>query len=332
MSKLPNFTNPLAEHLRTLEKFRLPLSELQRTLSKIAEPERQFKVQLQEAFGNYDRIHRIQMLELQAVISKYNAEIQNSLLPYQSVLKAFEARNSRVLRSIGGLNRAFELPNTRILKELSGSFAVLDEFRRQQQGLLATLKTHENFAEKFRTIAGLKSADELVESKFQVMDSILTEVKNGIKYHIDANPETASQLPIDQILNYIGFLLNILFFLYSTLSDNTAEIRQKLSDNEVNIEEKFEHLNSRLDSIAELQEQLVLRICIHGTKIHKRPKSTSTVLAIVKENQVVNVVSVNSNLKSKKWIYITYIDFEFGTPQAGWVMKKYFKRETESYR
>ena len=332
MSKLPNFTNPLTEHLRTLEKFKSPLSELQQTLSEIGEPQRKLRVQLQEAFGSYNRIHRTQMLELQGAISKYNSEIQKSILPFQSVLKDFESRNSQILKSIGGLNKAFELPHTRILKEFSGSFGVLEEFKKQQQGLLATLRIHESFAEKFKTIAELRSADELVEGKFQVMDSILKEVENGIKYHIEANPETDSQLPIDQILNYVGFLLNILFFLYSSLTDKSEEILHKLSDNEVNIEEKFEQLNSRLDSITELQERLSLRVCIHGTKVYKRPKSTSTVLALVKSDQVVNVVSISSNFKSKKWIFVTYVDFEFGTPQAGWVMKKYFKNETENYR
>lgn len=44
MSKHLNFSNPLTEHLRTLEKFKSPLSELQRTLAEIAEPQRKNEI------------------------------------------------------------------------------------------------------------------------------------------------------------------------------------------------------------------------------------------------------------------------------------------------
>ncbi|MFT6856643.1 MAG: hypothetical protein ACJA0X_002625 [Cyclobacteriaceae bacterium] len=44
------------------------------------------------------------------------------------------------------------------------------------------------------------------------------------------------------------------------------------------------------------------------------------------------MVHLNTNFKSKEWIYVTDIDIDFETPQAGWVMKKYFKKESENYR
>lgn len=289
------------------------------------------KLQLEEAFGNYQqiqKIHREQMFGFQNRIAQINKEFKQGLQPIRSALMEFESQNSRMLKSIGAMNNAFELPKTRLLSSLG----VLEQFRSQQQGLLSALKTQEFFTEKFKVLASVEHVDSLTESKLEIIDSILDEVEQGIRYHIEAAPDTQTQIPIDRLLSYIGILLTILIFIYSTLTDKSQEILDQTAKIQSSLERRFEQINSRLDSIAEQQVQLALRVCIHGTKIYKRPKSTSTALAFVKIDQVVNVVSINPHFKSKKWVYVTYVDFEFGTPQAGWVMKKYFKNETKNYR
>ncbi|MEP0270327.1 hypothetical protein [Ekhidna sp.] len=335
MSLESDLKKTLNEYRKSLKNFKSPLSELQGTLSQFNNPNKDLTAQLQEAFKNYQSIQTNQLFEFQNRFAEYQRSIQVSHQPFLEALRAYQARNDQLLNSVGAFQKVFELPKSyrETLSRFGTSLSAFGELQQKQQAIIKTLNNQEDFAEKLNSLAKLNTESNISSNEFEVVQTLLLEIENGLRFHLEGgqtSPTTTTQISIDQLLNYINFLLTIVFFFYSTSTDKSEEILQKVSETDTKIEAGLEQINKRLDSITQLQDQLNLRLCIHNTRIYKRPKSKSTALAIVKEGQVVNIVSVNSNFKSKKWIYVTYIDFEFGTPQAGWVMKKYFKRESNN--
>lgn len=335
MSIESDLKNSLNEYRKSLKKFKSPLTNLQSVLSTVTNPYNDLSSQLREAVKNYQSIQTNQLFEFQNRFTEYQRTIQTSQQPFLDALRTYQKINDLLLNSVGAFQRAFELPESyrKTLSRFNSTSSAFNQLQQKQQGIIKTLSIQENFVEKLKSLAKLSSESNFSSNQHETVETLLSEIEDGLRFHVEASqasPTSATQISIDQLLNYISFLFSIVFFLYSTATDKSDEILKKVSETDTKMEVGFEKINTRLDSIAQLQEQLNLRSCIHGTRIYKRPKSKSPALAFVKEGQVVNVVDITSNFRFKKWIYITYIDFEFGTPQAGWVMKKYFKKDSES--
>lgn len=178
---------------------------------------------------------------------------------------------------------------------------------------------------------GLADIDLNDSDNIEHFNQMFDKIEESQQFYKTGNYSTKTQL---LSLSDIITLLSVLLTLYQLFLSKTDE---RISSMEVKIEDleqsnnKFEasaqEFNSRLDSLLDIQNTMSIRTCIHSNKVLKSPKRGALALGWVKEGQKVNVVEVRSNFKSKKWIFVTYEDYEHKVPKAGWVLKKYFRRQ-----
>jgi len=278
--------------------------------------------QIQKAFNTLKINHNdfrqpfLLATETLLTLSDHNRKLINSLAAAQTKLTS----------NMVTIQNAFHPPklvDQNILKAVTTglSLNVLDKLKHLDWDGIEEEKL---ITDKLNSVSSSITDGEINNEQYDLLVEILNKIEASLNFLKNATTTQESLFSYNRIFAYLTFIMTIVFFLINKYSSDNAT-KDQLKVAEIN-RGKIDSLNDKVESIYQIFEETNPRVCGHTTKIHKRPRPKSIALGLVKKGQIVNVVQIDKNKQRKKWIYVTYIDFEFETPMSGWVLKKYFKK------
>lgn len=157
----------------------------------------------------------------------------------------------------------------------------------------------------------LDATNELANSNDQISKKDLLTLKKSIVEELIPHLTKSKSEKVSQYIRDLISIISLLLTIYSLSNSN-----------QINYNEIF----------GELKKEILEEIYIKNSIFHQQRRATTNVnlrysnnikskkIGLIKKGQNINVIEIK-----KKWLLISYIDYETGEPKSGYAYKKYFK-------